>query len=527
MGLRHLALAACLHVGAMAMRSQPDSHVLAPALSGPKSVCVAKVDSLDSKWCQANCEATPGTNLCKAACTCSAVAREPTTKAKAAAETDASNATTQAAGEASEEEHGCRSHTDTVDDEWCGLTCAATPDTDDCVANCRCPGWQKNGAIARQREQKVEQASEGHCAALKDAMTADWCDATCRNTPNADQCWEACQCPGRKRIDPRLTREREEKREKGITGHCTPIGSLVSAGWCDGSCLNTPNAGQCYDVCDCPGKHSHRPSTLAPSPLPEKTVCKSKVESVADEWCDQTCIKTPNDKSCTATCHCPGWREALKEEGAPEPSPSPAAGEANTTCRSVVDTATAEWCDGNCAKDPNAEWCEPACRCPGYNATLAAQRIATRGHNCTGIIDTASGNWCDENCGPNPDTPQCTKLCICGSSTPKLHASPAPAICEVLAAAASTASSEWCDQNCLAKPATDSCKATCKCPRGTHGAKPEPSPDPEPKEEAKEEAKARPQSVVALLAAHAPLASTQSWLQRFLFLSQFEQVRLM
>ena len=100
-------------------------------------------------------------------------------------------------------------------------------------------------------------------------------------------------------------------------------------------------------------------------------------------------------------------------------------------------------------------------------------------------------------------------------------------ICEVLAAAASTASSEWCDQNCLAKPATDSCKATCKCPRGTHGAKPEPSPDPEPKEEAKEEAKARPQSVVALLAAHAPLASTQSWLQRFLFLSQFEQVRLM
>ena len=104
----------------------------------------------------------------------------------------------------------------------------------------------------------------------------------------------------------------------------------------------------------------------------------------------------------------------------------------------------------------------------------------------------------------------------------------------MLAAAASTASSEWCDQNCLAKPATDSCKATCKCPRGTHGAKPEPSPDPEPKEEPKEEAKeeakeakARPQSVVALLAAHAPLASTQSWLQRFLFLSQFEQVRLM
>ena len=418
------------------MRSQPDSHVLAPALSGPKSVCISKVDSLDSKWCQANCEATPGTNLCKAACTCSAAAREPKAEAKTEAKAEAPDATETAADEAPGEVHGCRSHTDTVTDEWCGLTCAATPDTDDCVANCRCPGWQKNGAVARQKVEKVEKATKGHCAALQDAMTAAWCDGTCLNTPNADQCWEACDCPGRKKMDPREARQRDEKREKGITGHCKPIGSLVSAGWCDGSCLNTPNAEQCYDVCECPGKKKNRP--VEPSPLPEKTVCKSKVESVADEWCDQTCIKTPNDKSCTATCHCPGWREALKEDPAPEPgpctsgiahvpaswcdsncretpgadecmaackcpalapSPSPEAGEASTstsTCRSVVDTATGEWCDGNCKRDPNAEWCEPACRCPGYNATLAEQRIAKRGHNCTGIIDTASGNWCDE-----------------------------------------------------------------------------------------------------------------------------------
>ena len=263
------------------MRSQPDSHVLAPQLSGPKSVCVSKVDSLDSKWCQANCETKPGTNLCKAACTCSAVAREPKTDAKAGARTEASGATETAAGEASGEEHGCRSHTDTVSDEWCGLTCAATPDTDDCVANCRCPGWQKNGAVARQREQKAEKAEKGHCAALKDTMTAGWCDGTCLNTPNADQCWEACDCPGRKKMDPRVTREREEKREMGITGHCKPIGSLVSAGWCDGSCLNTPNAEQCYDVCECPGKKKVRP--VEPSPLPEKTTCKSKVEALADE----------------------------------------------------------------------------------------------------------------------------------------------------------------------------------------------------------------------------------------------------
>ena len=431
-----LLLSACLHVGASAMRAQPDSHVLAPALSGPKSVCISKVDSLDSKWCQANCEATPGTNLCKAACTCSAAAREPKAEAKTEAKAGAPDATETAADEAPGEVHGCRSHTDTVTDEWCGLTCAATPDTDDCVANCRCPGWQKNGAVARQKVEKVEKATKGHCAALQDAMTAAWCDGTCLNTPNADQCWEACDCPGRKKMDPREARQRDEKREKGITGHCKPIGSLVSAGWCDGSCLNTPNAEQCYDVCECPGKKKNRP--VEPSPLPEKTVCKSKVESVADEWCDQTCIKTPNDKSCTATCHCPGWREALKEDPAPEPgpctsgiahvpaswcdsncretpgadecmaackcpalapSPSPEAGEASTstsTCRSVVDTATGEWCDGNCKRDPNAEWCEPACRCPGYNATLAEQRIAKRGHNCTGIIDTASGNWCDE-----------------------------------------------------------------------------------------------------------------------------------
>ena len=84
-----LLLSACLHVGASAMRAQPDSHVLAPALSGPKSVCISKVDSLDSKWCQANCEATPGTNLCKAACTCSAAAREPKAEAKTEAKAGA------------------------------------------------------------------------------------------------------------------------------------------------------------------------------------------------------------------------------------------------------------------------------------------------------------------------------------------------------------------------------------------------------------------------------------------------------
>tara|TARA_B100000795_G_C22777210_1_gene430580 strand:- start:74 stop:382 length:309 start_codon:yes stop_codon:yes gene_type:complete len=102
----------------------------------------------------------------------------------------------------------------------------------------------------------------------------------------------------------------------------------------------------------------------------------------------------------------------------------------------------------------------------------------------------------------------------------------------VLEASASTASSEWCDQNCLAKPATDSCKATCKCPSAPKkgdaasasaanatATATEPEPKPEPK--------AHPQSAVALLAAQAPLVSTQSWLQHFLFLSQFEQVRLM
>ena len=130
-------------------------------------------------------------------------------------------------------------------------------------------------------------------------------------------------------------------------------------------------------------------------------------------------------------------------------------------------------------------------------------------------------------CLANPDTPQCTKLCICGTSTPptpQLQASPAPAICEVTEASASTASSEWCDLNCLAKPATDSCKATCKCPPAPKKAD---SPSAANATATEPEPKAHPQSAVALLAAQAPLVSTQSWLQHFLFLSQFEQVRLM
>lgn len=416
---------------------QPDFHALAP---GPR-VCSSIVDSLDSKWCQANCVATPGTKLCGAACKCSTVAHTP--------KTDARNDT------ADKKEPGCKSHTDTVSDAWCDLTCAATPDTDDCVASCRCPGWGKNPATVRQRD---------------------------------------------------------KKKESGPTSHCVPLADTASGDWCDGSCLNTPNADQCWDACDCPGRKKNR-NLAGPSPTPVKAVCKSLIDSVADEWCDQTCIEHPNEKSCTATCHCPGWREALKE--APEntenvavcksrtpqipaawcdsncrktpdveeckaackcpafaASPSPKPGVRRTACKSIVDTATGAWCDENCKNDPNAEWCDPSCRCPGWNATLAAQHIAQRGHNCTGVIDTASGNWCDENCEKNPDTPQCTKLCICSSSKMRRQPSPSPtpAICKGLT---STASSEWCDQNCLAKPATDSCKATCKCPpaaKSTSGA---------------------------------------------------------
>ena len=423
--MRRLLLSACLHVGATAMRAdsplQTDVHVLAPDQK-EKLVCSSIVDSLDNSWCEANCATAPDTTLCGAACKCST--RKP--KAEVHNETEAA-------------EPGCRSHSDTVSDEWCDQTCTSTPDSDDCVASCRCPGWGKNHAAARKQK---------------------------------------------------------EKKEWRKAGHCTPLADTVSGDWCDGSCLNTPNAVQCRDTCDCPGRKKSQP-VVDPSPLP--AVCKSKVDTVSDEWCDQTCIKTPNDKSCTATCHCPGWTKALKEVDGPKaavcrsivaqvpaawcddncrstpdvdgckaacecpavaPSPSPKPGEA-TTCKSIVDTATGAWCDENCEKDPNAEWCDPACRCPGFNATLAAERLAKKGHNCTGIIDTASGNWCDENCQLNPDTPQCSKLCICSDS--KVQPSPAssPAICESIT---STADSDWCDQNCLAQPKTDSCKAACKCP---------------------------------------------------------------
>ena len=159
---------------------------------------------------------------------------------------------------------------------------------------------------------------------------------------------------------------------------------------------------------------SRPPHTSSPSPLPSPPKasthavaaagCVSVNEAVSDYWCQTNCWtwETAGDVRggpsnagiCPPTmCKCDAKQEeqahAQKEAdshpampspeplvtSSPEPAPEQAGEQASeTVCKSLVDSATDLWCDENCESDPNAQWCEPACRCPGYAAAEAEQR---------------------------------------------------------------------------------------------------------------------------------------------------------
>ena len=151
-----------------------------------------------------------------------------------------------------------------------------------------------------------------------------------------------------------------------------------------------------------PSPDAVRPGTRAVAAVG----CVSVSEAISDYWCQTNCWtwETAGDPrggpsnagSCPASmCSCDVSQEeqarAQKEADAlpalpsssPDPSPEPPCTEnpglcgptaEKSTCKSLVSSATDEWCVENCETDPNAQWCAPACRCPGYDATEAAKR---------------------------------------------------------------------------------------------------------------------------------------------------------
>ena len=483
-----------------------------PSHNGP---CMSIVDSLSNRWCDETCgpdaAKKPDANLCDAACDCSTAARkiknddrnadskkisqQQAADPLQAASPWASSGQQQADQSQQADGPGCRvapgDHPAGVDSLFCDLTCKQTPNSPECIASCRCPGWKK--ALNREKdvfapapidelpaspeipavpedpatidadsEEPAPPGSDGDCTSLAETVSADYCQTTCAPTPNSDTCWEICECPGRKK-----THDSPTASPLPVDSPCTTTAEQTAPQWCEQNCLTKPNSGPCLEAqCFCPGRKKDAKAAAAEAwPEPpnateavvkanEAALCKSTAETVSPAWCDANCAASPSADECQAVCDCPPLAS---------PSPAPKAKKSVTECEALdPETADATWCEANCKKDPNMEWCDNSCRCPGYNETLAAERIAKRGATCSSLVDQTTGHWCDSNCAAQPNTEQCRRSCNCPNST-KLRPSPSPesAVCESLSG---TASASWCDTNCLDRPEVDSCKATCKCP---------------------------------------------------------------
>jgi len=236
------------------------------------------------------------------------------------------------------------------------------------------------------------------------------------------------------------------------------------------ACLSCSREQCATPVCMPEARHQHcgakdlkathdwpRLARASPSPLPKPITgthavaadgCKSVNEAVSDYWCQTNCWTwetagdvrggPSNGGQCPATmCKCDEKQEkkahAQKEAdsnpvtSSPEPAQDSekdgeqaggeqAGGEqaGETVCKSLVASATDEWCDENCASDPTAQWCAPACNCPGAVKTetepslnLGFARHASANHGMTEGVDPGVLEWIgDEELPPPEENPQ-------------------------------------------------------------------------------------------------------------------------
>lgn len=115
----------------------------------------------------------------------------------------------------------------------------------------------------------------------------------------------------------------------------------VSDEWCEVTCRPSPDAVWCKGVCKCPklkpaAKSSVTPAANKPaakpikraaqrhsSPLDRCIVNPQTDQKVSDEWCEGTCGASPEADWCKGVCECPTLKPAGDLAGAPEPPEPP------------------------------------------------------------------------------------------------------------------------------------------------------------------------------------------------------------
>ena len=79
----------------------------------------------------------------------------------------------------------------------------------------------------------------------------------------------------------------------------------------------------------------------------------------------------------------------------------------------IANVVTNDWCNENCADNPDSELCEDKCHCP----VVAINRPAAAAQQSLGACvsnDPAIGaEWCEQNCATRTDTEVCVDTCDC------------------------------------------------------------------------------------------------------------------
>ena len=211
---------------------------------------------------------------------------------------------------------------------------------------------------------------------------------------------------------------------------CKSVSEAVSDYWCQTNCWTWETAG---DVRGGPSNGGKCPPSMCK--CDEKQEQKAHAQKVADSnpvaaspepstSPEPPCSETPGD--CLPY---PGTQESEQDgEQAEEQDGGQDGGQdGETVCKSLVASATDEWCDENCAGDPTAQWCAPACNCPGAAKTEAApslnvgfSRHASSGHGMTNGVNPNVIEWIgDEELPPEQENPQTS-----GTFMPSIYSNP-------------------------------------------------------------------------------------------------------
>jgi hypothetical protein len=152
------------------------------------------------------------------------------------------------------------------------------------------------------------------------------------------------------------------------------VASVVDDAWCDENCAATPDYEGCIGMCQCPQVAVDRSRGSVDHATDEEMQkkgsdpaadgkCKTKSDTITDEWCNSVCAATPETEACAPVCDCPCQDNACRQRSAKDPDPpkprifggwtncSPNAKVAKSARQLKLEAEEKKQSSGDCGKD--------------------------------------------------------------------------------------------------------------------------------------------------------------------------------